>query len=357
MEQFQCGKCEKDVPFGDKAMFCEGLCEQWYHIDCVKMPEVRYLELQKDAENRWRCPTCDTEPFLTICRDIKYLQSVIFSISSKAPLSTLENIHSELKTFIVAITVRNENVLEDVEDEMSNNNVGETPFNDEEYQSNMNIHDTIGIICKKNKKSTHGSADKYQPAMDVERKTPSGKLLQPCSIIISETPDIFDEDEICCKQSPSSVSNNSELIMEEIEETGETLSAETSASKTDIPIADQQEAIAEENADPDHQQVGLTAESAAQVDSAVPTSKSKSAAGEPVATGGTGEYEVEDILDHMKVHDKTLFLVKWKNYGHESNSWECREDLTNCKLAISKYFRRALINYENALNNQGGGLE
>ncbi|XP_039299065.1 chromobox protein homolog 5 [Nilaparvata lugens] len=81
---------------------------------------------------------------------------------------------------------------------------------------------------------------------------------------------------------------------------------------------------------------------------AAPTRKSKSAVGEQGSSGTAAkEYEVEDILDHMVVQDKSFFLVKWKNYDQDSNSWESRDDLTNCKRAIANYFKRSLTNYEN----------
>ncbi len=45
---------------------------------------------------------------------------------------------------------------------------------------------------------------------------------------------------------------------------------------------------------------------------------------------GEEEYEVEALLDSKKGVGRggtTLYLVKWKGYGHDSNTWEPRSNL------------------------------
>ena len=49
-------------------------------------------------------------------------------------------------------------------------------------------------------------------------------------------------------------------------------------------------------------------------------------------------YEIEKILDHKKVSGKFKFLVKWKGYNHEDNTWES-EDNFDSKQIINKYFK------------------
>ncbi|EAY16185.1 hypothetical protein TVAG_340790 [Trichomonas vaginalis G3] len=51
-----------------------------------------------------------------------------------------------------------------------------------------------------------------------------------------------------------------------------------------------------------------------------------------------GEFTVEEILDDIKKDDgEILYLIKWKNYGDESNTWEPTESLDNCPEKLKKY--------------------
>jgi hypothetical protein len=52
------------------------------------------------------------------------------------------------------------------------------------------------------------------------------------------------------------------------------------------------------------------------------------------------EYEVEEILDVAKKRRKLRWLVKWKGYGHEDNTWEPRENLTHCQSALGMFYRK-----------------
>lgn len=49
-----------------------------------------------------------------------------------------------------------------------------------------------------------------------------------------------------------------------------------------------------------------------------------------------GDYEVEDIVDHKVDKKKKVYLVRWKNYGPESDTWE-PEDSLSCPEIIEKY--------------------
>lgn len=51
---------------------------------------------------------------------------------------------------------------------------------------------------------------------------------------------------------------------------------------------------------------------------------------------GDGDYEVEDIVDHKVERKKKFYLVRWKNYGSESDTWE-PEDSLSCPEIIEKY--------------------
>ncbi|KAG8163333.1 hypothetical protein KVR01_006630 [Diaporthe batatas] len=51
------------------------------------------------------------------------------------------------------------------------------------------------------------------------------------------------------------------------------------------------------------------------------------------------EYEIEDILDSGMDHDtkQVLFLVKWKGYGDEANTWEPKTNLTHAKELVKEF--------------------
>lgn len=52
-----------------------------------------------------------------------------------------------------------------------------------------------------------------------------------------------------------------------------------------------------------------------------------------VETDENKEYEVEMILDHKKVgNGPTKYLIKWKGYGEEENTWESKENISAPKL-------------------------
>ncbi|KAL0934971.1 reverse transcriptase domain protein [Colletotrichum truncatum] len=51
------------------------------------------------------------------------------------------------------------------------------------------------------------------------------------------------------------------------------------------------------------------------------------------------DYEVERILDHIDQHDDTeiQYLIKWKNYGHEENTWEPASNLEHAQEELQEY--------------------
>ncbi|QLI66325.1 Transposon Tf2-12 polyprotein [Metarhizium brunneum] len=52
------------------------------------------------------------------------------------------------------------------------------------------------------------------------------------------------------------------------------------------------------------------------------------------------EYEVERILD-MRTRNKTRqYLIKWKSYGDEENTWEPTEHLKNCQHLLRQYHQQ-----------------
>lgn len=54
-----CGVCEVCVP-DDCAIFCDGICNKWYDINCVKLSSDDYISINDLAENvKWFCGDCD----------------------------------------------------------------------------------------------------------------------------------------------------------------------------------------------------------------------------------------------------------------------------------------------------------
>jgi len=57
----------------------------------------------------------------------------------------------------------------------------------------------------------------------------------------------------------------------------------------------------------------------------------------PVEVAGEKEYEVEEILDRQERRGKTKYLVKWKGYTAEGNTWEGLENLKNVGEKIEEF--------------------
>jgi len=57
----------------------------------------------------------------------------------------------------------------------------------------------------------------------------------------------------------------------------------------------------------------------------------------PVEVAGEKEYEVEEILDKQERRGKTKYLVKWKEYTAEKNTWERLENLKNAMKKVEEF--------------------
>lgn len=49
------------------------------------------------------------------------------------------------------------------------------------------------------------------------------------------------------------------------------------------------------------------------------------------------EYEVERVLDHRSKRDGRIFLIRWKGYNSDEDTWES-EDGLKCPLLLKRYF-------------------
>ena len=54
---------------------------------------------------------------------------------------------------------------------------------------------------------------------------------------------------------------------------------------------------------------------------------------------GEEEFEVEKILNKRMIRGKKKFLVRWKGYMVEEDTWENRENLENAKELVEEFER------------------
>jgi len=57
----------------------------------------------------------------------------------------------------------------------------------------------------------------------------------------------------------------------------------------------------------------------------------------PVEVEEVEEWEVEKILNKRKIRGVEKYLVQWKGFTAEEDTWERREDLGNAKEALAKF--------------------
>ena len=59
--------------------------------------------------------------------------------------------------------------------------------------------------------------------------------------------------------------------------------------------------------------------------------------GKPVEVKGVKEWEVEKILNKRKIREVDKYLVQWKGFTAESDTWEKEEDLKNAKRLVEDF--------------------
>jgi len=59
----------------------------------------------------------------------------------------------------------------------------------------------------------------------------------------------------------------------------------------------------------------------------------------PVIIEGEEEFKVEKILNKRTIRGKEKFLVRWKGYMTEEDTWENRENLENAKELVEEFER------------------
>ena len=54
VDDYPCGACAHQVKDEDKAVFCEGECQAWFHARCVNVNNEQYALTQKENGNAFR---------------------------------------------------------------------------------------------------------------------------------------------------------------------------------------------------------------------------------------------------------------------------------------------------------------
>jgi len=57
----------------------------------------------------------------------------------------------------------------------------------------------------------------------------------------------------------------------------------------------------------------------------------------PIEVEEVEKWEVERILNKQKVREVVKYLVQWKGFMVEHNSWEKKEDLENTKELVAEF--------------------
>ena len=52
------------------------------------------------------------------------------------------------------------------------------------------------------------------------------------------------------------------------------------------------------------------------------------------------EFKVEEILDQQDINDESHYLIKWKEYNSEGNTWESEENLIYCAAKLRQFLQR-----------------
>jgi len=59
--------------------------------------------------------------------------------------------------------------------------------------------------------------------------------------------------------------------------------------------------------------------------------------GKPIEIEGVEEWEIEKILNKRKIRGVDKYLVRWKGFMAEHDTWERKEDLENVREVLEKF--------------------
>lgn len=56
-----------------------------------------------------------------------------------------------------------------------------------------------------------------------------------------------------------------------------------------------------------------------------------------VRSCGSGIFEVEAIMDERVIRGRKQYLICWKGFGPEDNTWEEEQDCDGCPLIVAAW--------------------
>ena len=65
--------------------------------------------------------------------------------------------------------------------------------------------------------------------------------------------------------------------------------------------------------------------------------------GKPVEVEGVEEWEVEKILNKKKIRGVEKYLIRWKGFMAEGDTWERKENLKNAEELIEEFEREEIV--------------
>ena len=65
--------------------------------------------------------------------------------------------------------------------------------------------------------------------------------------------------------------------------------------------------------------------------------------GKPIEVEGVEEWEVEKVLNKKKIRGVEKYLIRWKGFTAEGDTWEKRENLKNVEELIEEFEREEVV--------------
>ena len=65
--------------------------------------------------------------------------------------------------------------------------------------------------------------------------------------------------------------------------------------------------------------------------------------GKPIEVEGIEEWEVEKVLNKKKIRGVEKYLIRWKGFTVEGNTWEGKENLKNAEKLIEEFERGEVV--------------
>lgn len=56
--EYPCGVCKLEVMENDSALQCKGVCQYWFHCDCIGISDEEYSLLLSTSSSKWECSKC-----------------------------------------------------------------------------------------------------------------------------------------------------------------------------------------------------------------------------------------------------------------------------------------------------------